>query len=692
MMADEIDLAEYLFTRLRQVGVKAIFGVPGDYNLTALDYVEPAGLDWVGNANELGAGYAADGYGRIKGISAMVTVLGVGELSAINAMAGSYAERAPVVYIVGTPPTAAQNNKVILHHTLGDGNYNVFAEMAAKVTVAQTNLIDDSVAAEEVDRAIRECIIHSRPVYVQLPTDKVSAKVSRARLRTPIDTSIHYGEEGTEADDILERIYSSKQPFIIVDGFTRAYGLVDEADELVRVTGFPTSTTPFGKGTINETYPNFHGVYAGVAGKQDYMPWVENCDLVLRIGPLNSDVNTFGFTTVPPASKTITFHRDTVEIGNTSSSWQPLPTYTNIHVKSLLRSLLSKLDPSRLPKYSPYPTHLGDPRQLLAELSPTGPKDTIDQDTFYQRISTIFNPHDIILTETGTLSVGSRDMILPPHSILINSSIWLSIGYMLPAALGARLAQSEFQSETKSSHRAPRSPYPTTPTPSTARTILFEGDGSLQMTVQTISDILRVRANMTIFVLNNDGYTIERWIHGMKATYNDVPMWEYRDLPRVFGANKYGPKGENAKLSPNLRRNQATNGNGHANGTNANGTKDDDSYPIFTAAAHTWGELWSVVADPQFNTPTGLKIVEIFMGWEDAPETLKVLVQGAAKRNQGRKGQVGNKAGAKSGEEGGKKGMGEINGKPEPTGGVVGGTTGNEEHDEVVQKVVSAAG
>jgi pyruvate decarboxylase len=93
-MATYIDLAEYLFRRIRQVGVKAIHGVPGDYNLTALDYIEPAGLDWVGNANELNAGYAADGYARIRGVSAVVTAFGVGELSAINAIAGAYSERA----------------------------------------------------------------------------------------------------------------------------------------------------------------------------------------------------------------------------------------------------------------------------------------------------------------------------------------------------------------------------------------------------------------------------------------------------------------------------------------------------------------------------------------------------------------------------------------------------------------------
>ena len=51
-----IDVAEYLFTRLHQIGVRSIHGVPGDYNLVALDYIDKVGLRWVGNVNELNAG------------------------------------------------------------------------------------------------------------------------------------------------------------------------------------------------------------------------------------------------------------------------------------------------------------------------------------------------------------------------------------------------------------------------------------------------------------------------------------------------------------------------------------------------------------------------------------------------------------------------------------------------------------
>ncbi|EXJ77177.1 hypothetical protein A1O3_10335 [Capronia epimyces CBS 606.96] len=580
-MAGHMDLAEYLFRRIHQIGVRAVHGVPGDYNLTALDYIEPAGLSWVGNANELNAGYAADGYARIRGVSALVTAFGVGELSAINAVAGAYAERAAVIHIVGAVPTHVQEQGLCMHHSLGDGNFRVFADMAANITVAQANLTDAETAAAEIDRCLRECVLQSRPVYIELPTNMVKARVSAAGLASPIDRSLlvpanDEAVEDSKADLILGKIYASKQPFIIVDGFTSRYGIRDEADELVRVTGFPTSTTPFGKGIVNETYPNFHGIYAGMAGKQIYMPWARGCDVVIRLGPLPSDVNTFGFSTTPDPTITITFERDSVEIEGTQ--------YRGLHVKSLLRKILTRLDKTKLPKYDPYPD-LGDLRAQLKALPPTGKDDTIDQATFWQRISNFLQPGDIVLTETGTPSVGGRDIVLPPNTTLINSSIWLSIGYMLGACAGVALAQREMVAEGSQPQ---------------GRTVLFEGDGSLQMTVQVFSDIIRNRLDVVVFVINNDGYTIERWIHGMKAGYNDIPPWRYLDAPTFFAAPEHDP-----------------------------------AYPVFTKRAETWGELNDVLANPDLQRGKGLNIVEVIMARDDAPEVLKRLVESTSRRNSG---------------------------------------------------------
>jgi pyruvate decarboxylase len=181
-MTRRISLARYLFTRLKQQGVQEVYGTPGDYTLKAIDHLKQSGLRWIANCNELNAGYAADGSARIKGLSALFTTYGVGELSAINAIAGSYAEHVPVVHVVGSPARHLQESGAVVHHTLGDGRSGVFREIHEKVTVASSALRDARTAPQVIDDSIIQCLRESRPVYIDLPCDLVSAQVPEDRL------------------------------------------------------------------------------------------------------------------------------------------------------------------------------------------------------------------------------------------------------------------------------------------------------------------------------------------------------------------------------------------------------------------------------------------------------------------------------------------------------------------------------
>jgi len=576
-MVLNIDLAAYLFRRLYEAGARAVHGVPGDYNLTALDYLEPAGLAWIGNCNELNAGYAADGYGRIKGIGALITTFGVGELSAINAIAGAYAERSPLVHIVGTPARGLQQQGARLHHSLCNGSpddYSIFADMCSKITQVQENLLDVSTAPAQIDRAIIACVRHKRPVYIQLPADMVDAKVPSAPLSTALDFTLEHNDDQVEraaANAIVEKIHQSKQPFILVDAGASRYSIATQVNDLVKATGFPTATTPFGKGAVDETLRNFHGVY-GTVGDHVFVDWVKNCDLVLYIGPFENNVNTYYFKTIPEASKTIRFEEDSVQIGCANgehSRWA-------LHPGGLLRRVLTQLDSGALRQYVEYPKQLPNPPALLASLPRVQKTDLLLQDTFWKRISEFFEPGDIIMTETGTPSTGGRDFVLPRQTTLINSGVWLSIGYMLGSSQGVALAQRDLVAEDSSRR---------------GRTILFEGDGSFQMTAQELSTIIHKRLDMIIFLINNDGYTIERLVHGKDAIYNDIAPWRYLEAPSCFGA-------------PN-----------------------DGSYVTMTARASTWGELMEIISKDDFKYGSGLRMVEIMMERMDAPVILKRLLE-----------------------------------------------------------------
>lgn len=580
-MADQIPLAEYLFRRLSEVGVRSVHGVPGDFNLTACDYVLSTGLRWVGNANELNAGYAADGYARVNGVGALITSFGVGELSAINAIGGSYAEKAAVVHIVGSPPRAAQESGACLHHSLGDGNFNVFSDMHKLVTVAQARLFDPETATGLIDHALEQCVLHSRPVYINLPSDMVPVKVD-APTR-PISRAIPgYSEafEDSMVNALVSRMQSAKRPMILVDGFTTRFDVRKEVNDLVRLTGFPTLTTPFGKGLLNESASNFHGVYYGMAGDAAHHEAVQGSDLVLRFGPLNSDVNTFGGTAIPNPGVTVTFEKQSVHLGDKVQARDG----EVVSIKSLLGKLLARLQGVQLAS-EPFPPNPDLPRELLKTVPIRGDDATVDQYSFWLRMSEYFRPGDVILTETGTSSYGGQSIHLPDDTAVINSSIWLSIGYMLAASQGVSLAQREL---IASSSRP------------AGRTILFEGEGSLQMSAQSISDIIRNKLDITIFVLNNNGYTIERVIHGFSASYNDIQPWRNLEAPSYFGA-----------------------------------PADDPSYPVTTRRVENWGELRAVLGDDVIREGRGLNMIEVFMDMADCPASLRTFANYLSKKNGG---------------------------------------------------------
>lgn len=234
--------------------------------------------------------YAADGYARVKKISAIVTTFGVGELSAINGIAGAYSEMIPVVHIVGTPSTISQRNGMLLHHTLGNGDFNVFSNMSAEISCDVARLNNPAEIVNQIDNALRLCWIKSRPVYITLPTDMVEKKVEGDRLKEPIDLSEPENESEFEdyvVDVVMKYLRQAKKPVILVDACAIRHRVLDELHELVQKTKLPVFVTPMGRGAVNEGLPNYGGVFAGAGSHPaEVKDIVESSDLILTIGAL----------------------------------------------------------------------------------------------------------------------------------------------------------------------------------------------------------------------------------------------------------------------------------------------------------------------------------------------------------------------------------------------------------------------
>ncbi|KAK6525392.1 Pyruvate decarboxylase 1 [Orbilia ellipsospora] len=506
----ETTIVQYLFKRLHQLGIRSVHGVPGDYNLVALDNLQEAGLEWVGNCNELNAGYAADGYARIKGISALITTFGVGELSALAAVAGSYSERVPVVHIVGVPSTISQKQGALLHHTLGNGDFSVFANMSRSISQVVVHLTDPTIAAREIDRVLRACYVSTHPVYIALPTDMALQKIPSKGLETPINLSMPPNDPSIEADvldSITEIIYSANNAAILVDACAIRHRVIDEVHDLINKSQLPAFATPMSKGAIDETNIRFGGIYIGDVSRPDVKKAVESADLIISIGALKSDFNSGGFTYHTNTKHTIEFQVDHIKIG--------YATYPGIGMKSVLQKLLGSLDFHRIRHTESAKSK--PPRLVNQEAENSGGQE-ITHSWFWPHVGNWLQEKDVIITETGTANFGILETRFPKDVTAISQVLWGSIGYSVGACQGAALALKE--------------------TDRSRRVILFTGDGAFQMTGNEVSTMIRHGLKPIIVVINNDGYTIERMIHGEGAVYNDIQPWKHTKILEMFGAKE----------------------------------------------------------------------------------------------------------------------------------------------------------
>ena len=481
------------------MGVRHMFGVPGDFNLWFLEQtVRNGSIDFVGCCNELNAAYAADGCSRLAGVSALATTYGVGELASLSGVAGAYAERVPIVCITGAPPLPSIQQRALLHHTLSDGNYENMLNCYREFTVAQAR-IEPAKARQEIDRVLRTCWIEKRPVYLQLPSDVAGVRTDS--ITAPLDLDAPSSDPIQLARCIArisERISQASAPAILLDADTERFGLAQLIVLLAEANGIPMAHLIPAKGVIDETHPLAIGNYRGAGSSAEVRRAIEGSDCLICVGTRFTDVAS-GFFTHQLDPKTIIYLQPFgLRVGH--------DCFNAVRAEELLSGLLSKT--LRTHPASP----ICRPRRL------TEGKSSVDlsftQATFWRGVENFLQPGDVLVSDTGTSFFASSNLKLPEEATFIGQPIWGSLGYGLPAVLGTCLA-------------APK-----------RRHLLFLGDGAFQMTAQELSTILWRDLKPIIFLINNDGYTIERLIYGANSSYNDINPWRYGHLPAAMDARE----------------------------------------------------------------------------------------------------------------------------------------------------------
>ncbi|KIY46531.1 pyruvate decarboxylase [Fistulina hepatica ATCC 64428] len=590
-----INIGDYILKRLEQLGVTAMFGLPGDFNLGFLDLVEDnPNIEWIGNCNELNSAYAADGYARVKetSLGVLLTTYGVGELSAFNGIAGckhslmlpslAYAEMIPVLHLVGAPSTTQAATRPMLHHTLGDGRFDAYGKAFEQVTTYWGDIINKDTAAFVIDRSITECIVKARPAYLTLPTNMVFEKIPADRLSIPLSALTAPNDPETEAQVIEEIVKHFEEAdgevVVLIDACAVRHYTRREVNDFVRAMGLPVYSTPQGKTVIDEQYARYGGIYVGALSQPQIRQHVDNARLVLNVGGLRSDYNTGNFTYGMPTARTIELHSDHTQIGHA--------IFQNVGMKELI----PKLTP-RLLHFAPKASRLPVPKWELSV--PREATQDISQAWFWPIVGEkILKNGDVVIAETGTAAFGMLSVPFPANTTYVSQLLWGSIGYSVGAALGCQLAARD-----RAAAGVPTSTG--APVPS-GRTILFVGDGSMQLTAQEVSSMIRwqhtLKEDTVIFLLNNDGYTIERFIHGRHRRYNSIQRWDWGSLLRTFG----DPKEERTK-----------------------------SY-----RAATKSELLELLAGPIAKGHGGkIVLVEVIMDKDDGPQILADQAQLSAKAN-----------------------------------------------------------
>lgn len=492
-------VVEYMLNRLYDLGISDIFGVAGDYAFPIEDTICNSNhMRWIGNCNELNAAYAADGYARIKGMAALSTTFGVGELSAINAIAGSYAENLPIFHLVGMPASGVQKSKRLVHHTLGNGDFDVFYQLGQRLACAHTILTPEN-CIPEMERLIATALKERRPVYIGLPSDYATMQViEHSPVTTPKKPISDQEILEKVVSRIIEKLTHSNNICVLPGILSSRLGLSDNVQSFINKTGLPYATMFMDKSILSESHPQYVGMYDGKLMTPEVREFVENSEYVLGIGAMMTDFNTGSFTANIKPKQFINIMPEYVEIDSV--------IYTSIYMEDVLSALTQRL--SHKTYHQIKAKGLGE--AVLSDNS------KITAQYLYPHLEKFFKPNDIIIAETGTSSMGLGFSLLPEGAQFHNQTLWGSIGWATPASFGAALA-------------APNK-----------RVILITGEGSHQLTVQEISQFVRFGLKPIILVLNNDGYLIERLLCDYpEAYYNDLAQWNYHQLPKAFGARDW---------------------------------------------------------------------------------------------------------------------------------------------------------
>ncbi|MEQ2354357.1 alpha-keto acid decarboxylase family protein [Pseudoalteromonas piscicida] len=516
MSTANFTVADHLLWRLKQLGLDKVFQVPGDYVqefMTALDNFP--GIDAVGDVTELGAGYAAEGYARYRGIGAVSVQYGVGTFSVLNAIAGAYVERNPVVVISASPSAEnrvdIEETGVLFHHSTGD--YSADKKVFENVTVASEILSDPASAPEIIDNALRLAMSEKRPIYLEAWQNVWGAACDKpdGHLVIPRPAS-NPAMMASLLDKVINRLKEAEKPLVLLGIEITRLGIQREVESLLCTLNIPYITTTLAKSVLSEAQglgkELFVGTYAGEASWPETFDFVSKRDCILALGAIFTDDYLTMLKT--QGNELIRVNMGEARIGNCER-------FSGIDLAQFIDDLTVYIEHYPMQ----HRAHCSLPENPYLNSS-VHDCDAISYENFFctyqKQLAQCQKVRDfnLILGESSSLYMAAR-LTGIEESRFISDAAWGSLGHETGCSLGTALADNR-------------------------RSVVVAGDGGFMMMCQTLSSISHNKLNTAVFVMSNQVYAIEQSFvdicaftpAGAFAPFDDLHRWDYKSLANAY--------------------------------------------------------------------------------------------------------------------------------------------------------------
>ncbi len=527
MQSTPFTVADYLLTRLKQLNVTDVFQIPGDYvkHFTqTLEYFD--GVSAIAAINELDAGYAADAYGRTRGLGAISLQYGVSTFSALNAIAGAYVERSPVVVISATPGADARQitkmYDVLFHHSTG--NFSADKEIYEHVTVAAEILSTSVGAAEKIDNLLIAAITYKRPVYIACYKE-VWAEPSQPPSERPLKPLVLTSDPLALENAVTQawsQIIAAKSPMIFAGVEVLRHGLSDLLQQIIDASGFLYTTTSLGKTVLDEKGDKFIGTYSDAASIKHVRELVTQADCFITLGTIITDDYL-----VFIESK----YADMV-LATTEHVRAGYFIYENVTMKDFMEALLLRFKSTQgYPLSTVAPPQPKYPEPWLSNSDPhwNDRPDVITYNRFFQHWMKFLTDNNLLDSMVMTYGVSSAMYVATnayglSQNSFISSAAWQCIGFETGTLSGAQLGSGK-------------------------RAWTVAGDGGFMMVCQSLSTLARNNLNAVIFVISNGVYAIEQVYVDITSfepgpqhkfdAFDILPKWDYIALAKSYGAEGF---------------------------------------------------------------------------------------------------------------------------------------------------------